>query len=184
MVIGSDGRIGKELVERLNEKRVTLSIKEVIEYTTTVKRRHPEEFFEDVDFIYYLESVDKPGVRKTGLPCSYEFASRLLLYLQENNNPCPIVLKSSEKAMTEDGYLDKEGRADFVAEELFFQHGEKLNAPIMIYRLPKSGFLKDHMDELIEELMSAFEGKPHRCNYRDSAVEECEDGRYCYVPIE
>lgn len=183
MVIGSEGRIGKELVKRLNKKKRELSIGEVIEYDTTIKRRSLGTVCKKVDFIYYLESIDRAGSKSAAFPCSYEFASSLLLHLKNWNNPCPIVLKSSEKVKTWNGYLCKEGRTDFIVEEMFFQHGESVNAPIMVYRFEQFDFPDEHMDALMEELMNTIVGKEHRCNYRDSQIEDCEDGRYCYVPI-
>lgn len=39
-----------------------------------------------------------------------------------------------------------------------------------------------YIDDLVEEMFDALEGKEHRCNYDGMAVSGEEDGKYCYVP--
>lgn len=45
-----------------------------------------------------------------------------------------------------------------------------------------------YIDDLVEEMLDALEGKAHHCEYPNSGsdgltAEPCADGRYCYVPI-
>ena len=39
-----------------------------------------------------------------------------------------------------------------------------------------------YIDDLIEEMLDALEGKAHRCNYDGLVPQPAEDGRYCYAP--
>jgi len=39
-----------------------------------------------------------------------------------------------------------------------------------------------YIDDLVEEMLDALEGKAHRCNYEGLAPVAAEEGRYCYVP--
>ena len=39
-----------------------------------------------------------------------------------------------------------------------------------------------YIDDLVEEMLDALEGKAHRCNYDGLAVQAAADGRYCYAP--
>lgn len=39
-----------------------------------------------------------------------------------------------------------------------------------------------YIDDLVEEMLDALEGKAHRCNYDGLAAQEAADGRYCYAP--
>lgn len=39
-----------------------------------------------------------------------------------------------------------------------------------------------YIDDLVDEMLDALEGKPHRCNYDGTNPVEAVDGRYCYVP--
>ncbi len=40
-----------------------------------------------------------------------------------------------------------------------------------------------YIDDLVEEMLDALEGKPHRCNYDGLEPIFCENGRYCAAPI-
>ena len=39
-----------------------------------------------------------------------------------------------------------------------------------------------YIDDLVEEMFDALEGKEHHCNYEGMEAVADEDGRYCYVP--
>lgn len=39
-----------------------------------------------------------------------------------------------------------------------------------------------YIDDLIEEMLDALEGKAHRCNYDGLEPQPAADGRYCYAP--
>ena len=39
-----------------------------------------------------------------------------------------------------------------------------------------------YIDDLIEEMLDALEGKEHRCNYDGLVPQAAADGRYCYAP--
>ena len=39
-----------------------------------------------------------------------------------------------------------------------------------------------YIDDLVEEMLDALEGKAHRCNYGGLAAQAAADGRYCYAP--
>ena len=39
-----------------------------------------------------------------------------------------------------------------------------------------------YIDDLVEEMLDALEGKAHCCNYDGLAVQAAADGRYCYAP--
>ena len=40
-----------------------------------------------------------------------------------------------------------------------------------------------YIDDLVDEMLDALEGKPHRCDYNGLDPVATEDGRYCYAPI-
>lgn len=39
-----------------------------------------------------------------------------------------------------------------------------------------------YIDDLVEEMLDALEGKAHRCNYDGLVAQAAADGRYCYAP--
>ena len=40
-----------------------------------------------------------------------------------------------------------------------------------------------YIDDLVDEMLDALEGKPHPCNYDGLDPVATEDGRYCYAPV-
>ena len=40
-----------------------------------------------------------------------------------------------------------------------------------------------YIDDLVEEMLDALEGKPHRCDYEGLDPVPGENGRYCYAPV-
>ncbi|MGN0983735.1 MAG: capsular polysaccharide biosynthesis protein CapF, partial [Gemmiger sp.] len=40
-----------------------------------------------------------------------------------------------------------------------------------------------YIDDLVEEMLDALEGKPHRCEYDGLMPVPCEAGRYCHAPV-
>ena len=40
-----------------------------------------------------------------------------------------------------------------------------------------------YIDDLVEEMFDALEGKEHRCEYKGLNVEAADSGKYCYAPI-
>ena len=40
-----------------------------------------------------------------------------------------------------------------------------------------------YIDDLVQEMLDALEGKEHRCGFDGLAPVPAEDGRYCYVPV-
>ncbi len=40
-----------------------------------------------------------------------------------------------------------------------------------------------YIDDLIDEMLDALEGIPHRCNYDGLTPVAAKDGRYCYAPV-
>jgi UDP-2-acetamido-2,6-beta-L-arabino-hexul-4-ose reductase len=40
-----------------------------------------------------------------------------------------------------------------------------------------------YIDDLVEEMLDALEGKAHRCNYDGLNAVSSDEGRYCYAPI-
>lgn len=40
-----------------------------------------------------------------------------------------------------------------------------------------------YIDDLVDEMLNALEGQPHRCNYEGLIPAEIKEGKYCYAPI-
>lgn len=63
-----------------------------------------------------------------------------------------------------------------------FCHNIANDLPIQVNdRATELEFL--YIDDLLEELLDALEGKAHRCDYDGLTVAASDNGRYCYAPI-
>lgn len=40
-----------------------------------------------------------------------------------------------------------------------------------------------YIDDLMDEMLDALEGRPHRCNYEGVIPRASQDGKYCYAPV-
>lgn len=40
-----------------------------------------------------------------------------------------------------------------------------------------------YIDDLVDEMLNALEGRVHRCNYEGNDPIECKEGKFCYCPI-
>ena len=48
---------------------------------------------------------------------------------------------------------------------------------------PKVELELAYIDDVVEEMLDALEGHPHRCNYEELTPKWDDDGRYCAVPV-
>lgn len=62
-----------------------------------------------------------------------------------------------------------------------FCHNTANDLPIQIND-PKTELELLYIDDLVEEMLDALEGKPHRCDYANLTPVPSENGRYCFVP--
>ncbi len=59
-----------------------------------------------------------------------------------------------------------------IANDLPIQVNDRSTALILLY-----------IDDLVEEMLNALEGKVHRCNYQGNDPVPCENGSFCYCPV-
>ena len=63
-----------------------------------------------------------------------------------------------------------------------FCHNMARNLPIQVND-PTAELELLYIDDLVEEMLDALEGRPHRCNYEGLNLAPAADGRYCYAPV-
>ena len=73
-------------------------------------------------------------------------------------------------------------RPDYNSVVATFCHHMANDLPITVSD-PSAWLELVYIDDLIDELLSALENKPHRCNYDGLTPLPDSEGRYCYVPI-
>ncbi|PKB55687.1 capsular biosynthesis protein [Clostridium sp. HMb25] len=126
LVTGADGFIGKNLCARLAyEENI-----EVLPFDKDMKEGKLEEYSRICEFVLHLAGVNRPKDPKEFQEGNFGFTSRLLSYLKQNENDCPIMLASSTQAELNNPY----GKSKLAGEKLLRQYGGETGAKILIYR--------------------------------------------------
>ena len=144
LVTGANGFVGRNLVENLknirdrkNRTRPTLSIQNIYEYGRSNTQDDLERFCSDCDFVFNLAGVNRPKDPKEFKEGNFGFASTLLDTLKRHGNKCPVMLSSSLQATLAGRFGTSEyGLSKRDGEELFFRYAEETGAMVYVYRFP------------------------------------------------
>lgn len=128
LVTGSEGFIGKNLIERLRY----LKAGEILTYDQNTAPALLEEYCRNCDFVYHLAGVNRPKELKEYQEGNFGFTSELLSLLKQYQNNCPVMLASSIQAELDNPY----GKSKKDGENLLRSYGSSENAKILIYRFP------------------------------------------------
>ena len=128
LVTGSDGFIGKNLIEGLKN----VAAGEVLLYDKDTDPALLEKYCSECDFVYHLAGVNRPKEVEEYQEGNFGFTSELLLLLKKHHNNCPVMLSSSIQAELNNPY----GKSKKDGEELLKSYGKEVNAKILIYRFP------------------------------------------------
>lgn len=143
LVTGAKGFVGKNLVANLynikdgKNKTRDIKIDNIFEYDIDTSDKLLTEYCRKADFVFNLAGVNRPENEEEFMLGNFEFASKLLDTLRENNNKCPIMLASSIQATLMGRYKDSDyGKSKFAGEELFFEYEKETGAKVIVYRFP------------------------------------------------
>lgn len=126
LVTGAGGFIGKNLCARLAyEEKI-----EVLPFDKNTEEGKLEEYSQTCEFVIHLAGVNRPKNLNEFQEGNFGFTSKLLNYLKQNKNYCPIILASSTQAELDNPY----GKSKLAGEELLLRYGQKTGAKILIYR--------------------------------------------------
>ncbi len=206
---GAGGFIGKNLVSQLKNIRdgkerhsVLKSVSEIMEYDLDTGEDALKDFCKRADFVYNLAGVNRPENADEFMAGNFGFADRLLSFLKEAGNKCPVMLSSSIQAKLDNPY----GRSKSAGEKLFRDFSRTEGNRVLIYRFknvfgkwcrsdynsvvatfcyhiandlpiriddPETVLNLVYIDDVVEELIGAAAGEEH---YNE------EDG-LCFVPV-
>ncbi|MBU3108876.1 polysaccharide biosynthesis C-terminal domain-containing protein [Clostridium gasigenes] len=127
LVTGSNGFIGKNLVEKLNE----LKDYEII---TIDKENSKEELVNGVicaDFIFHLAGINRPKNDAEFFEGNTGLTEEIISVLKENNKKTSILITSSIQAELDNAY----GKSKKGAEDALLAYGVESDAKVFIYRL-------------------------------------------------
>lgn len=144
LVTGSNGFVGKNLVEALknirdckDRTRAGLKIDAIYEFDINTEYSKLDLYCSNADVVFNLAGINRPKQQTEYMQGNFEFPSVLLETLKAHQNNCPIVLASSVQASLMGRYEGSEyGRSKLAGETLFFQHSEDTGADVYVYRFP------------------------------------------------
>ena len=195
VVTGAKGFVGRNLTVTLKQARHT-----VYEYDINNTVKELEAFTKDCEFVFNLAGVNRPEREEEFLEGNCRFADDLLTLLEQNNNKSPIMLSSSIQAERDNpygrskkagedilfGYEKRTGvkvlvyrfpnlfgkwcRPNYNSAVATFCHNIARGLDITVTD-PAIKLNLVYIDDLLEEMLRALEGK------------ETRDGKYCKVAV-
>lgn len=146
LITGSAGFIGRNLVESLKSIRdgkdrthpgLTGKIGEILAYDRDTPEEKLEQYCAGADFVFHLAGVNRPRNIEAFMEGNRDFSEKLLRTLEEQGNPCPVMMSSSVQASLQGRFAGSEyGKSKLAGEEAFFRYGERTGAPVYVYRFP------------------------------------------------
>lgn len=195
LVTGAKGFVGRNLSVTLKQAGHT-----VYEYDINNTVKELEAFTKDCEFVFNLAGVNRPEREEEFLEGNCRFADDLLTLLEQNNNKSPIMLSSSIQAERDNPYgrskkagedilfdyekrtgvkvlvyrfpnlFGKWCRPNYNSAVATFCHNIARGLDITVTD-PAIKLNLVYIDDLLEEMLRALEGK------------ETRDGKYCKVPV-
>jgi UDP-2-acetamido-2,6-beta-L-arabino-hexul-4-ose reductase len=127
LITGSNGFVGKNLIERLNKDGYhDITIFDIENSLDELK-----EFSRDTEFIYHFAAVHRPKDNSEYYKTNAGLTETLMSFLEENGNNCPVLLTSSIQANDKNDY----GESKRGAEKAVREHSLKTGAKTIIYQL-------------------------------------------------
>jgi UDP-2-acetamido-2,6-beta-L-arabino-hexul-4-ose reductase len=128
LVTGSDGFIGKNLLEALNH----LDNLEIYKYDINDSEAALEKYLQVADVIYHLAGVNRPEIEKEFEDGNVNFTRSIVNSLQKHNKTPIIVMTSSIQAELGNPY----GTSKKKAEDILIDYSKSSGTRLCIYRLP------------------------------------------------
>lgn len=196
LVTGARGFIGKNLIAELKNRKYS----DVYEYDIDSSPEILDKYCQDADFVYHLAGVNRPQEQTEFMAGNFGFTSTLLETLIKHNNVCPVMISSSIQAELNNPYgeskrageelmfsyseetgtpvfvyrfpnvFGKWCRPNYNSAVATFCHNVAHDLPIQVND-PSVRMKLVYIDDVIEELITALEGKANRI------------GRYCEVSV-
>lgn len=128
LITGSNGFIGKNLVEKFNE----IKGYEIISIDKDNSKEELINGLVNADFIFHLAGVNRPKNDEEFFKGNTGLTEDIINILKENNKNTPILITSSIQADLDNAY----GKSKKGAEEALLSYGRETGSKIFIYRLP------------------------------------------------
>ena len=200
----------KNIRDQKNRTRPNIKIDEIYEYDIDGTAEELDRYCAAADFVFNLAGVNRPKDPAGFRAGNFGFASTLLDTLKKHRNTCPVMLSSSIQATLAGRFGTSEyGLSKRAGEDLFFSYGEETGAKVLVYRFPNlvGKWVRPNynsavgtfchkiandlpvelemlfVDDLVEEMLDALEGKEHHCEFDGVNTVLTENGKYCAAPV-
>ncbi|MGL5149159.1 MAG: NAD-dependent epimerase/dehydratase family protein [Clostridium sp.] len=127
LITGSNGFIGKNLIERLNR---TENI-ELLTFDIDNSIEDLERSIQKADFIFHLAGINRPENPEDFYKGNSDLVGNLISLLEKNKKNTPVLITSSIHADKDNDY----GKSKLAGENLLKEYAEKNDANVYIYRL-------------------------------------------------
>jgi UDP-2-acetamido-2,6-beta-L-arabino-hexul-4-ose reductase len=128
LVTGSNGFIGKNLVERLSRVEDV----QVLKYDKSCSDEELEVSIQQVDFIFHLAGVNRPEKVEEFYEGNSGLTEKIIMIVEKLGRKVPVLISSSTQADADNDY----GKSKLGSEQALMTYHDRSEAPIFIYRLP------------------------------------------------
>ena len=176
-----------------------LAISAVYEYDVDSAPDELEQFCKDADFVFNLAGVNRPQNQDEFMKGNFGFASTLLDTLTQYNNTCPVMISSSIQAELDNPYGESKRAGEELMFKYSEETGAKVlvyrfpnlfgkwcrpnynsvvatfcnnianDLPIQVND-PNVTLNLCYVDDVVEELIGALQGREHRKDIVSSSV--------------
>ena len=127
LITGAGGFVGKNLVAELSARGYSALLCFEKEDTPDTLASHCQK----AAFVVHLAGVNRPKDPSEFYAGNSGLTDLLLADLEAAGNPCPVLVTSSVQAALDNDY----GRSKLQAEEAIFAHGQRVGAPVYVFRM-------------------------------------------------
>ena len=166
---------------------------DILECTRQTTAEELDDFCAEADFVFHLAGVNRPQREEEFLEGNRDFTGELLSALERHGNTCPVLLASSIQAERDNPYgrskrageelvlahgektgakalvyrlanlFGKWCRPNYNSVVATFCHNIARDMPITVSD-PAAELELVYIDDLVDELLDAMEGHPHRAD--------------------
>ncbi|MCL5033334.1 MAG: NAD-dependent epimerase/dehydratase family protein [Thermotogae bacterium] len=129
LVTGSNGFIGRNLIQNLSRKK---SEYKIITFGRDNSLEDLKSSLAQVDFVYHLAAINRTNDEKDFERVNVGLTKQIVDTLIDMNRKVDIVMTSSVQALADNPY----GKSKKAAEGILKSYSEKMKASVYIYRLP------------------------------------------------
>ena len=128
LVTGSNGFIGKNLIERLSR----IEGVDIVKFDKNSTIEELEKTIKDIDFIFHIAGVNRPKDSSEFYEGNRGLTDQIVSAVEKSGKKIPMLFSSSTQAVQDNDY----GKSKREGEEILKSYADRNGVPVFIYRLP------------------------------------------------